>query len=145
MLEKKNKNLQNAIRKAIASGMRLSGLIVSLAAQANATSEVRRPVLGERSSSGECSPTSNAVNEVTSGNQNRFLVGHPPPPIRRVPGMISLPSGTKKGEYRVQQGDTLGEIARKHKTTVAELKRLNGFDDDRANRIKVGEVIKVGK
>ena len=143
MLEKKNKNLQNAIRKAIASGMRLSGLIVSLAAQANATSEVRRPVLGERSSSGECSPTSNAVNEVTSGNQNRFLMGKRP--IRRIQGMISLSSGTKKGEYRAQQGDTLGEIARKHKTTVAELKRLNGFDDDRANRIKVGEVIKVGK
>ncbi len=143
MLAKKNKDVQNAIRKAITSGMRLSGLIVALAAQANATSEVRRPTFVGRISSGKCSTTSNAVNEVTSGNQNRFLMGKRP--IRGIKGMISLPSGTKKGEYRVRQGDTLGEIARKHKITVAELKRLNGFDDDRANRIKVGEVIKVGK
>ena len=142
MLEKKNKDLQNAIRKAITSGMRLSGLIVALAAQTNATSEVRRPVLGKRSSSGECSPTSNAVNEVTSGNQRRFLMGKP---ASRIPGMMPSPSITKRGEYRVRQGDTLGEIARKYKNTVADLKRLNGFDDDRANRIKVGEVIKVEK
>jgi hypothetical protein len=142
MLTKKNKDRQDAIRKAIASGMRLSGLIVSLTAQTNAASEVRRSALVGKISSEKCSATSNAVNEVTSGSQRRFLMGKP---VSRIPGMMPSPSITKKGEYRVRQGDTLGEIARKHKTTVADLKRLNGFDDDRANRIKVGEVIKVGK
>ena len=142
MLTKKNKDRQDAIRKAIASGMRLSGLIVALTAQTNAASEVCRSALVGKISSEKCSTTSNAVNEVTSGNQRRFLMGEP---ASRIPGRMSLTSITKRGEYRVQQGDTLGKIARKYKTTVANLKRLNGFDDDRANRIKVGEVIKVGK
>ena len=35
------------------------------------------------------------------------------------------------------------KIAKTHGTTVAELKRLNGFDDARANKLIMGEVIKV--
>ena len=47
--------------------------------------------------------------------------------------------------YRVKPGDTLTKIARDKATTVAELKRINGFDDERANRIITGEVIKVAE
>ena len=38
---------------------------------------------------------------------------------------------------------TLSKIAKAHGTTVAELKRLNGFDDVRANNLIAGEIIKV--
>ena len=47
------------------------------------------------------------------------------------------------GQYRVKHGDTLTKIAKTYGTTVAELKRLNGFDDVRANNLIAGEIIKV--
>ena len=56
-----------------------------------------------------------------------------------VPPTPPLPVGL----YRVKYGDTFAKIAKAHGTTVAELKRLNGFDDARANSLIMGEVIKV--
>jgi len=46
------------------------------------------------------------------------------------------------GEYRVQAGDTLTSIARRNGTTVSQIMRLNNLSN--ANRISVGEVLKVG-
>ncbi|RIH88539.1 septal ring lytic transglycosylase RlpA family protein [Calidithermus roseus] len=43
-------------------------------------------------------------------------------------------------EYRVQKGDTLYSIARRHGTTVETLKTLNGLNSD---VIKVGQVLRV--
>ncbi|WP_018466237.1 septal ring lytic transglycosylase RlpA family protein [Calidithermus timidus] len=45
-------------------------------------------------------------------------------------------------EYRVQKGDTLYSIARRHGTTVEALKALNGL---RSDVIKVGQVLLVSR
>ena len=55
----------------------------------------------------------------------------------------SPPPPLPPGQYRVKYGDSLSKIAKTHGTTVAELKRLNGFDDMRANNLIAGEIIKV--
>lgn len=47
-------------------------------------------------------------------------------------------SGTS--EYRVQRGDTLSGVARKTQTTVSELMRYNGLDDD---RVMVGQTLRI--
>lgn len=51
------------------------------------------------------------------------------------------PAPAKAKVYKVKSGDTLGEIAAKHDTTVAELVKLNKIKD--ANLIKVGQSIKL--
>ncbi len=147
-LSKKNVARQRAIQKAIASGKTLGGLIAGLTAaavvggckdtspahtmgsyprpqqQANATSEN----IGEFVTGGAiAAPEDNDVRP-----EQDVAV---PPPIF----MDKLPDGC----YRVQIGDTLTQIAKAHGTTVTELKRLNGFDDYRADRIRDGEIIKV--
>lgn len=45
------------------------------------------------------------------------------------------------GEYTIQAGDTLSEIAEKYGTTVEELAKLNGIED--ANMIITGHVLKL--
>ena len=157
-LSKKNAALQRAMQKAIASGKTLGGLLVGLTAatvvggckdpspastmgsyprpqqQANATSEN----VGEFTTAGVIvdlkpktpQPKPNAVRE--RRGKEIVLGGKPlsPPPL-------------PQGQYRVKYGDTLSKIAKAHGTTVAELKRLNGFDDVRANNLIMSEIIKV--
>ncbi|MBO4550549.1 MAG: transglycosylase SLT domain-containing protein [Bacteroidaceae bacterium] len=49
--------------------------------------------------------------------------------------------GKRGGSYAtVRKGDTLGSIARRHRTTVAHLRRLNGI---RGNKVMVGQRIRV--
>ena len=157
-LSKKNAARQRVLQKAIASGKTLGGLLVGLTAatvvggckdpspastmgsyprpqqQANATSEN----VGEFVTEGAIAvpkpqtpqPKPNAVRE--RRGKEIVLGGKPlsPPPL-------------PPGQYRVKYGDTLSKIAKAHGTTVAELKRLNGFDDVRANNLIAGEIIKV--
>jgi nucleoid-associated protein YgaU len=49
-------------------------------------------------------------------------------------------SGSDVGEYRVNRGDTLWTIARRHGTTVEQLKELNRL---RTSRIAAGQVLSV--
>lgn len=157
-LSKKNAARQRVLQKAIASGKTLGGLLVGFTAatvvggckdpspastmgsyprpqqQANATSEN----VGEFATGGVIvepkpktpQPKPNAVRE--RRGKEIVLGGKPlsPPPL-------------PQGQYRVKYGDTLSKIAKAHGTTVAELKRLNGFDDVRANNLIAGEIIKV--
>ncbi len=160
-LSKKNAARQRVLQKAIASGKTLGGLLVGLTAatvvggcqtpaptmgicprpqqQANATSENAGEFVtqGAIAVPGKIAapkpktpqPKPNAVRERRG---NEIVLGGvvPPPPL-------------PPGQYRVQYGDTLSKIAKAHGTTVAELKRLNGFDDVRANNLIMGEIIKV--
>lgn len=157
-LSKKNAARQRVLQKAIASGKTLGGLLVSLTAatvvggckdpspastmgsyhrpqqQANATSEN----VGEFATGGVIvepkpktpQPKPNAVRERRG---KEIVLGGKP---------LSLPP-LPQGQYRVKYGDTLSKIAKAHGTTVAELKRLNGFGDVRANNLIAGEIIKV--
>ena len=52
---------------------------------------------------------------------------------------ISQPQESDK-VYVVKPGDSLGEIALKHKTSISNLKKLNNLNND---RIIVGQKIKV--
>ena len=153
-LSKKNAARQRVLQKAIASGKTLGGLLVGFVAtvtgcgrhspastmgrfpdpnyQENATNENAEVLVTEGEIPEQKSPTPNAVRErrgkeiVLGGKPSTS----PPPPL-------------PPGQYRVKYGDTLSKIAKAHGTTVAELKRLNGFDDVRANNLIAGEIIKV--
>ena len=161
-LSKKNAARQRALQKAIASGKTLGGLLVGFTAatvvggcqtpaptmgicprpqqQANATSEnagefVTQGVIAAPGNIAVPKPKTpqpkpNAVRE----QRGKF------PPVR---GKVLPPPPLPPGQYRVKYGDTLSKIAKAHGTTVAELKRLNGFDDVRANNLIAGEIIKV--
>ena len=50
----------------------------------------------------------------------------------------------KHGNYKIKSGDTLSEIAVKHKTTVKKIMELNPSIEN-ANRIKAGATIKLPK
>ena len=159
-LSKKNAARQRAIQKAIASGKTLGGLIAGLTAavvaggcrehspahtmgrfpdphyQNNAKNENAEVFVTEGAIAvpepQSPQPKPNAVRE----RQGKEIVigGRPlPPPAPPLPA----------NQYCVKSGDTLTKIAKAHGTTVAELKRLNGFDDARANKLIMGEVIKV--
>ena len=162
-LSKKNAARQRVLQKAIASGKTLGGLLVGLTAatvvggckdpspastmgsyprpqqQANATSEN----IGEFVTGGVIAepepktpqPKPNAVREQRGKTPTMGKM-----PVR---GRMPPPPPLPPGQYRVKYGDTLSKIAKAHGTTVAELKRLNGFDDVRANNLIMGEIIKV--
>ena len=49
---------------------------------------------------------------------------------------------SKTSTYTVKKGDTLAKIAKKYKTTTANLKKLNNL---KTTKIKVGQKLKVPK
>ena len=162
-LSKKNAARQRVLQKAIASGKTLGGLLVGLTAatvvggckdtspastmgsyprpqqQANATSEN----VGEFTTAGvivDLKPKTPQPKPNVAREQRGKTPTMGKMPVRgRMPPAPPLP----QGQYRVKNGDTLSKIAKAHGTTVAELKRLNGFDDVRANNLIAGEIIKV--
>lgn len=54
--------------------------------------------------------------------------------------MIAAVKSNEHYRYRVRRGDNLSKIARKHGTSVANIKRLNGL---KSNAVRVGQYIKV--
>lgn len=57
-----------------------------------------------------------------------------------IPATITAEAPIALGSYRVQQGDTLYSISKKHNLTVDELMKMNGLS---GNAISIGQVLKV--
>jgi N-acetylmuramoyl-L-alanine amidase len=55
-------------------------------------------------------------------------------------GSTNLASSNVARRYTIQRGDTLSHIAKKHKVSVTDIRRLNGIKN---NRIQVGQQIKL--
>lgn len=58
----------------------------------------------------------------------------------KLPQSTSTPAPAKQ-YYTVKRGDTLSEIAQKHKTSTSSLQKLNSIKD--ANRINVGQKLRI--
>ena len=154
-LTKKNARRLKAIQKALASGKGLSGLLVGLAAAtvaagcngripffrtpgkpANFKNEVPDVFVTDGEVPEPPEPVAtNAVNEAE--DTDPVLAGIPPPPAP--PPRPPL----QPGQYCVKPGDSLSAIAAKYGVSITTLKQLNGFDDKRADSLKVKEIIKV--
>ena len=151
-LTRKNARRLKAIQKALASGRGLGGLLAGLAAVSVATGCHGTPF----STAGKPANLDNEVPDVcvtegegpelpepaTTNAANEAKDAVPGPPGKIGPPSQNLPP-LPPGQYRVKDGDTLTKIAKAHGTMVAELKKLNGFDDKRADRLKANEIIKV--
>ena len=159
-LSKKNVARQRDIQKAIASGKTLGGLLVGLTAATVVGGCKEHSPASTMGSYPRPQQQANATNEDTEVFVTGGVIAEPEPqPPQPKPNAVRerrdkelVPSGKPlpppapplpAGQYRVKDGDTLTKIAKTHGTTVAELKRLNGFDDARANKLVMGEVIKI--
>ena len=63
-----------------------------------------------------------------------------PPPGTLLAWKKQNGSGGDVSQYRIQRGDTLSAVARENRTTVSELMRFNGMNDD---RVMVGQTIRI--
>jgi LysM repeat protein len=82
------------------------------------------------------------VDRLESRNGVKVAAAAPATRVAEPSPAASGPSLDEAGtaDYRVNRGDTLWSIARRHQTTVTELKQLNGL---RSSRIAAGQVIVV--
>ena len=126
---------QRSVARMLKAGKPLAGLLVGLSSTLGAAAESESPDPALR---GEPSPLVTATNKVSEVRE-RPIRGRIAPPVRAT----EMPPAVPEGFYRVAYGDTLTKIAKKFGTTVGDLKRLNGFDDVRANALKAGEVIRI--
>ncbi len=155
-LTKKNARRLKAIQKSLASGKGLGGLLVGLAAATVAAGcNGRIPFFttaGKPANFHNEEPdifvtdgevpelpeppgpvATNAANEAEDAHP--VLAGAPPAPPPKPP--------VQPGQYSVKPGETLTEIAEKYGVSITTLKQLNGFDDKRADSLKVKQIIKV--
>lgn len=125
---------QRSVARMLKAGKPLAGLLVGLSSTLGAAAERESPgpaLMGKP-------PMVTATNKVSEVRE-RPIRGRIAPPVRAT----EMPPAVPEGFYRVAYGDTLTKIAKKFGTTVGDLKRLNGFDDVRANALKAGEVIRI--
>ena len=135
---------QRSVARMLKAGKPLAGLLVGLSSTLGAAAERESPGPALMGTPRPIVTTTNKVSEVRErhlrGEVREWpLMGKIPPPVRATEARPVVPEGL----YRVTSGDTLTKIAKKFGTTVDDLKRLNGFDDVRANALKTGEVIRI--
>ena len=87
--------------------------------------------------------------EVASGHSLASLMGkHDPAASGKEEPRIGMvgdvgPGGLFNTVYFVEEGDTLGSIARKFGTTVAKLRELNGLTERQAGQLRIRQKIKL--
>lgn len=142
-LNRESRERQNAIRKALAAGIPLAGLL-SATLFTVGCGERTAPVMGRI----EVIPTNSECAPVVRGD----VVPRQKPEIPRVPPTAGFPTPPppkrpdlpKEIEnYTVQAGDTLSKIARSRKTSLEVLMRLNEFSREQADQLKAGQQIRV--
>lgn len=135
---KKRKVSQRSIARMLKTGKPLAGLLVGLSSTLATAAEREVPGLAVP---GKPEPIASATNKVSEACdvavRNKMSIVSPGAT------MGLYPSPEYVTDYRVAEGDTLTKIAKRFATTVEELKRLNDFDDARANALKAGEIIRV--
>ncbi len=135
-LGKQNRQRQAAIRKLLAAGIPLAGLLAS-------------PLLLTGCGDSPAAPAGDAVQpspENVPEDECPVPVIPPGVPVMPVGIMVPLDQTELQQEteiYSVKSGDTLLQIARDHHTTLNTLIRLNDFLPGQANHLKVGQQIKV--
>ena len=127
---------QRSVARMLKAGKPLAGLLVGLSSTLGAAAERESP---GPALVGEPRPIVTATNKVSEVRERPIKGMMIAPPVRAT----EMPPAVPEGFYRVAYGDTLTKIAKKFGTTVNDLKRLNGFDDVRANALKAGEVIRI--
>ena len=129
-LNRKNQSKQNKLRKMLAAGLPLSALLSGLLGSSEVSAFEPRRLVGKISA-----PKPSVKQEQP---EPKPLMGEPPPkPVIR---------GDMAPEpiyYEVRKGDTLYSIAKRHGTTVEQLKKLNGFSDKSASSLKAGQKIRI--
>ena len=125
---------QRSVARMLKAGKPLAGLLVGLSSTLGAAERE----LSGLAIMGKPLAIVTATNKVSEVRESPIM-GKPAPPVRAT----EMPPAVPEGFYRVASGDTLTKIAKKFGTTVGDLKRLNGFDDVRANALKAGEVIRI--
>ena len=129
-LNRKDQSKQNKLRKMLASGVPLSALLTGLLGSSEVSGFEPRRLVGKISV-----PKPSVKQEQP---EPKPLMGEPPPkPVIR---------GDMAPEpiyYDVRKGDTLYSIAKRHGTTVDQLKKLNGFSDKSASSLKAGQKIRI--
>ena len=127
-LNRKDQSKQNKLRKMLASGLPLSALLTGLLGTGEVSAAEPR-LVGKI-----CAPKPAVKQEQT---EPKPLAGVPPKPVIR--GVMA----PEPVYYEIRQGDTLYSIAKRHGTTVGQLKKLNGFSDKSASNLKVGQKIRI--
>ena len=122
-LDPGHRTRQKMIRKMLAAGLPLVVLIGCLSG-CGKKAEVSKP------------QPSSAVTKKEPVQQQQVEVQQPEikeEPSSPAPGTVHL----------VKKGDTLSSIAKQYGTTVAKLQKLNGMTESQANRLKIGQEIKI--
>lgn len=67
----------------------------------------------------------------------------PTVPQYSAPVAKPVPSAPSYITYTVAPGDTLSAIARRHSVTISDLLKINGITPDQANKLRVGQTLKL--
>jgi len=80
------------------------------------------------------------VSRIRVGQRLKVPLRHPVARIQSDKAYANTKPPGRYIRYRVRRGDTLWDIARRHKTSVRLLKRINGL---RSNALRAGQILKV--
>ena len=142
-LNRESRERQNAIRKSLAAGIPLAGLLSATLFTAGC-GERTAPVMGRIEvipTSSECAPVIRGEAVSTPKQPAPSVLRTPGVPIPPPPKLPDLPKEIEN--YTVQAGDTLSKIARSRKTSLEILMRLNEFSREQADQLKAGQRIRV--